>query len=243
MKALLLAAGCGARLRPITNRIPKCLVPIGGRPLLDYWLALLFGQGATEVLINTHYLAEQVERHVRSSPWSDRISLVYEPELLGTGGTLLKNRAFAGNEPLLVAHADNLTFFDLEAFRDSHRARGDQIALTMMTFVTDTPHSCGIVEVNGRGLVEAFHEKVDYPPGKLANAAIYIVNPEVIDFVAALGRTKVDFSTEVVPPFLGRIAVHMGCLYLRDIGTPESLAKAEKDIALLRRLLPAPTVP
>ena len=115
MRALLLAAGIGSRLRPITETVPKCLVPIHGRPLLDYWLNLIFGRDLIErAVINTHYLVETVEAHVAASPWCDRIDLVYEPELLGTGGTLKANRALYGDDDgVLVAHADNLTDFDV----------------------------------------------------------------------------------------------------------------------------------
>src|SRR5258708_3459839 len=113
MKALLLAAGLGTRLRPITNHIPKCLVPIKQKPLLAYWLDLLLPNGIDELLINTHYLPEAVEDFVNQSPWRDRITLVHEDELLGTGGTLLKNRNFFKNESFFIGHADNLTRFDL----------------------------------------------------------------------------------------------------------------------------------
>src|SRR3954465_6326893 len=92
MRALLLAAGIGSRLRPITDTTPKCLVEVQGRPLLDYWLDLVFEGGIERVLLNTHWLAPQVEAHVAKSRWADRIDLVYEETLLGTGGTVLANR-------------------------------------------------------------------------------------------------------------------------------------------------------
>ena len=94
MKALLLAAGEGTRLRPITNRIPKCLVPINDKPLLEYWLDNLSKVGVSEFLINTYYLSEQVEEFVIYSKYKDKITLVYEKELLNTAGTILKNKEF-----------------------------------------------------------------------------------------------------------------------------------------------------
>src|SRR5262245_10195117 len=120
MRALLLAAGLGSRLRPITDTIPKCLVPIHGRPLLDYWLDLLLDAGVERALINTHHHARAVEAHLGRSPWRDRIEIAYEPVLLGTGGTLVANRAFFGPHPLLLAHADNLTDFDVAALLAAH---------------------------------------------------------------------------------------------------------------------------
>lgn len=241
MKAILLAAGLGTRLRPLTNHTPKCLVAINGQPLLDYWLHLLFGHGVTEILINTHYLAEKVEQHVRNGPWAKNITLVHEKSLLGTGGTVAHNQAFIGNEPVLVAHADNLAVFDPRAFWQAHLDQGSEIAMTMMTFVTDSPQTCGILELDAAGRVQAFHEKVANAPGHLASAAVYICNPEIVEFISSLGRTEVDLSTEVIPAFLGRIATYGDCLYLRDIGSPESLGQAEHDMSLFQRLLCAPS--
>ena len=230
MKALLLAAGFGTRLRPLTEHVPKCLVEIRGRPLLGWWFELLFGPGAVErALVNTHYLPEPVRAFVAASPWRERVELVHEDVLLGTGGTVLKNRAFFGDEPFLVAHADNLTLFDAAAFLARHRARPAGTAITMMTFDTDVPKSCGIVEEDAAGRVVAFHEKVANPPGTRANAAVYIFEPEVVAFIAGLGREIVDLSTEVLPHYLGRMCTYHNALYHRDIGTLESLAAAERE--------------
>ena len=97
MRALLLAAGIGSRLRPLTDTTPKCLVPVHGRPLLDYWLDLVFQGGIERVLLNTHWLAPQVYDHVATSRWVARIDLVHEDALLGTGGTVLANRGWFQN--------------------------------------------------------------------------------------------------------------------------------------------------
>ena len=138
------------RLRPLTLTTPKCLIPIYGVPLLDHWLAMLLASGIERVLINTHHLADAVRRHVRQSSWQDRIDLVHEQELLGTGGTILANRDYFGGRAFLVAHSDNLTWFDVGAFIARHDARPPKAMITLMTFETDTPQSCGIVE-QGRG--------------------------------------------------------------------------------------------
>ncbi len=228
MKALLLAAGLGTRLRPITNMVPKCLVPVRGVPLLDYWLDLLLStREITRVLINTSYLADEVRGHVGRSRWRERVDLVHEDRLLGTGGTILANRRYLGAEAFLVAHADNLTRFDVSAFVARHRARPAGCAITMMTFDTDSPASCGIVEQDAIGVVRAMHEKVKTFHGTRANAAVYILEPEVISFIAGLGRPFVDLSTEVLPEYFGRIASFHNSTYHRDIGTTDSLRLAE----------------
>lgn len=226
MKALLLAAGFGTRLRPITNKVPKCLVPIHGKPLLGYWLDLLLPAAIDQVLINTHYLPKLVQDFVDSHPWKNRIKLVHENQLLGTAGTVLKNREWLGDEPFLLAHADNLTQFDVQAFLKAHKMRKQGVEITMMTFKTDTPQSCGIVECDLDNIVIGFHEKISHPPGDEANAAVYIIEPNVIEFIESQNSEILDFSTQVLPHFLTRIQTFCNTGYHRDIGTPESLRLA-----------------
>lgn len=228
MKSLLLAAGFGTRLRPITDTIPKCLVPICGKPLLEYWLDLLKPTHANSILINTHYLPEQVLSFMSGSPWRKGCKLVHESELLGTGGTILKNRDFFENDQaFLVAHADNLTRFDPNEFMLAHYHRDPEVEITMMTFDTDAPQTCGIVEVDQRNRVQAFHEKKSSPPGKRANAAVYIFQPSVIQFLESLNKTIIDISTEVLPHFLDRMQIYHNGDYHRDIGNQRSLELAE----------------
>ena len=227
MRALLLAAGLGTRLRPLTDHTPKCLVEVKGRPLLDYWFEALFDAGAERVLVNTHHLAEKVRTHVALSRFRDRVDLVHEDVLLGTGGTMLANRDWAGDTALFVAHADNLSSFPVREFLEAHARRPSGVLVSMLAFRTDDPRSCGILELDENGLVLAFHEKVADPPGNLANAAVYMVEPEVMDMMSRFGMTAIDFSTQVLPQLMRRIQALDIALYHRDIGTPASLAKAQ----------------
>jgi mannose-1-phosphate guanylyltransferase len=229
MRALLLAAGFGTRLRPLTNSIPKCLVPIHGKPLLQYWLDTFFPSSIERVLVNTHYRPEMVERFIETSSWKGLIDIVHEDQLLGTGGTVLKNYFFFNDEAFIVAHADNLTRFDIEKFITAHHSRPEKAEITMMTFETDDPQSCGIVELNEENVVVAFHEKVEFPPGNKANAAVYIFEPSVIEFVTQLNKKIIDLSTEVLPKFVGKIYTFHNADYHRDIGTIESLELANKE--------------
>ncbi len=229
MRALLLAAGIGSRLRPLTNTTPKCLVRVHDRPLLDYWLDLVFEGGIERALLNTHWLAEQVRGHVATSRWRSRIDLVHEDELLGTGGTILANRDWFQNDAFLVAHADNLTDFDVPGLIAAHRHRPKGHVMTMLGFRTDDPSSCGILELDRQNAVIAFHEKVANPPGNLANGAVYVFEPEVIADIAGLGKDVVDLSTEIIPNYVGRILCVETNGYHRDIGNPESLRRAHSE--------------
>lgn len=229
MKALLLSAGMGTRLRPLTESTPKCLVPINGKPLMEYWLDLLCKTNPIPIIINLHYLSEQVETYINSSPYRNNIKIVHEKHLLGTGGTLLKNRGFFKNDQIFLAHADNLSTFNLNAFIQAHHLRPAPCEITMMTFETPTPQTCGIVELDQNNIVCAFHEKVKNPPGNLANGAVYILEPSVLDFLESLGKDEIDFSTEVLPNYIDRIFTFHNNQYHRDIGTMESYNRAVQD--------------
>jgi mannose-1-phosphate guanylyltransferase len=233
MRALLLAGGYGTRLKPLTNRLPKCLVPIHGRPLLDYWLEALVAGGVTEILVNTHYLAPIVRKFVESCAWAESVTLVHEEQLLGTGGTVVHNSDFFSDEAFIVAHADNLTLFDVQRFIDCHLTRPKSTVMTMMTFETDDPKSCGILELDARGVVVAFHEKVANPPGNFANAAVYIIEPELVGAMKQIGSGELDISTQVIPGLMGRVFTFANNTYHRDIGTIAQWQIANRDFPLL----------
>ena len=227
--ALLLAAGLGSRLRPLTETIPKCLVPIHGRPLLDIWLELLVRGDFGPIYVNTHHHARVVEHYLETAPWKPHVCLSPEPVLLGTGGTLLAHRHQLGNQPFFVAHADNLSRFDLTAFWLAHQQRPKDCILTMMTFATDNPSQCGIVELDQRSVVTAFHEKQEQPPGNIANGAVFFMEPEIFDVLDSCKAEQPDISLDLLPQCLGRIATWHNAVYHRDIGTPESYIQALKD--------------
>lgn len=229
MRALLLAAGFGTRLRPLTDTVPKCLVPINGKPLLGYWLEMLVLAGVQPMLVNLHYMPDAVKQFLQDGPYSQYVTAVYEDVLLGTAGTLLKNRTFFSEEAVMLVHADNLSKFDVDAFVRCHQQRPLGCEITMMTFTAQDPKSCGIVELDARGVVTAFHEKVAAPPGNLANGAVYIVEPTILDFLEGKGKTEIDFSTEVLPAYLGRIFTYHNSIYHRDIGTLESYNAAQAE--------------
>jgi mannose-1-phosphate guanylyltransferase len=225
MRALLLAAGYGSRLRPLTDRIPKCLVPIKGKPLLQIWLERLTDAGVGPFLINTHYLCDQIEAFVASGPYRNKVTLVHETELLGTAGTLLSNLEFFGGDGFLI-HADNYCLADIPSFIRAHRQRPVECLMTMMTFRTNNPSSCGIVELDHRGVVIGFHEKVASPPGNLANAAVYILSAQLLARITSEVGYVNDFSRDVLQRLVGRIFTYETTEPFIDIGTPEAYEAA-----------------
>jgi len=237
VKALLLAAGEGTRLRPLTLSTPKCLVEIGGKPLLAHWLdSLRESRAFDHAIVNTHYLADKVEAFIRQGPHADWVETSREAELLGPGGTLMHHQKALADSDFLVAHADNFSLIDWRGFIAAHEGRPPGCVGTMMTFETDDPRSCGIVDMNAAGVVTAMHEKVEQPPGRLANAAVFLFSPEVFDIIqAAENKAVFDISRDVVPRLFGRLASYQNRAYHRDIGTPMSLDTARRDYDRLSR--------
>jgi mannose-1-phosphate guanylyltransferase len=224
MKAVLLAAGLGTRLRPLTDTTPKCLVPIGGRTMLDIWLDALADLGVDEVLVNTHHLCEQVAIHMAGRDGGPPVRLLHENTLRGSAGTLRAARGLLDGDPwFLAVNADNLTDYDLAALVAAH-SRGGAMA-TLTAFHAPRPSACGILEVDDDGYMVGFEEKPARPYGDLANAGMYAFSREVLDLIH--GREPVDIGTHVLPRLVGRARViGIGAAYLRDIGTPEALAEA-----------------
>ena len=225
----MLAAGYGTRLRPLTDRIPKCLVPIGGKPLLEWWLELLQQHGVTQVLVNTHYLAEQVRGFIQA--YNARhtgvsVTEFYEPELLGSGGTVWANRAFvAGENKFYICYADNLTDMDLTALRAVHAQSG--APLTMALFRSPRPKACGIAQMDATGRIVKFEEKPAQPRGNLANAGVYVAGQGLFDCFPE--QAFLDLGKDVLPRLVGRMAGWETADYLIDIGTPENYEKAKRE--------------
>jgi mannose-1-phosphate guanylyltransferase len=224
MKAVLLAAGLGTRLRPLTDATPKCLVRIGDRTLLDIWLESLGELGVDEVLVNTHHLAGQVAAHIASRVAGPPVRLLHEETLRGSAGTLRAAREVLADGPTFLAvNADNLTDYDLALLVTAH-LEGDAPA-TLTAFHAPRPSQCGILEVDHDGRLTGFEEKPVLPRSDLANAGLYVFDREVLDLIDR--PEPCDIGTHLLPRLVGRARViGIGDAYLRDIGTLEALAEA-----------------
>jgi mannose-1-phosphate guanylyltransferase len=235
VRVLLLAGGLGTRLRPLTDATPKCLVPIAGRPLLDYWLDRFAEAGLRDIRINTHHLADRVREYIERANRRGRFHIVesYEPRLLGSAGTVHANRDLAdGAETCLIVYADNLSDVDLQLMLDFHRGHGDP--LTMMLFRAPHPERCGIAELDAEGRVVEFVEKPERPRSDLANAGLYALTPSAYREVADLDAF--DIGYHVLPRFAGRMRGWTWGGYHLDVGTPEALERASVDAARLRQV-------
>lgn len=226
MKAFLLAAGIGSRLRPITDVTPKCMLDIGGRPLLDIWLDAFDRAGVDEVLLNLHHLPDVVRSYLAGHKRSPAVGTFYEPELLGSAGTLAANRQWVdGEEVFLACNADNLTDFDLRLLVDAHLHHGAIATLTV--FHSANPSAGGVVELDAAGRVTGFVEKPSHPVSDLVNAGMYAFHPSLLEEIT--GAPPKDIGCDLLPRLVGRARAVLVEGYFRDIGTPEAYRLACKE--------------
>jgi NDP-sugar pyrophosphorylase family protein len=231
MKAFILAAGLGTRLRSLGLDLPKVMVPVGGKPLLQHHFENLAAQGVTEFVVNLHYLPEKITDFFGDGArFGVTITYSPEPELLGTAGGVKRMEHALRGGTFLVIYGDNLMNFELAPLAKFHRQRG--AAATMALFESPEPWTGGVVETDAAGKVTAFREKPDPKTisTNLINAGIYLLEPAVLDFIPA-GKFF-DFGKDVFPALLvaGQPVFAMKPrAYIQDVGTPERLAKAQRD--------------
>jgi mannose-1-phosphate guanylyltransferase len=226
MKAFLLAAGIGSRLRPITDTTPKCMIDVAGQPMLDIWLNAFDRAGVEEVLVNLHHLPEIVSRHIAARTAPPRVRTFFEPELHGSAGTLRANRQWVDGEDLFLAcNADNLTDFDLRTLVDAHGEHGAIATLTV--FRSEDPSAGGVVELDADGRVVGFTEKPSHPVSDLTNAGMYAFHPSALDEIDA--ALPSDIGYDLLPRLVGRARAVVVEGYFRDVGTAESYRRAREE--------------
>ncbi len=223
MKAFLLAAGLGTRLRPLTDHIPKCLVEIAGKPLLEWWLIHFRKHGISEVLINLHHLGDEVKRYISQNVKDIKFHFYEEEKLLGSAGTLRENKWFVkGSGSFFILYADNLTNYNLTKFLEFHQVH--KMPFSMALFRTDVPRTKGIVTLGEDKLILEFEEKPREPKSNLANAGMYISEAEILELIPEKDVT--DIGYDLLPGLVGRMAGWETGGYLIDIGTKEHLDRA-----------------
>jgi mannose-1-phosphate guanylyltransferase len=225
MKAFLLAAGHGTRLRPITDSIPKCLVPIQGTPMLAIWLRLCRKLGIIEVLINLHSRADAVRAFLRECGDNDvQVNVVEEKQLLGSAGTLRANRKWVEKEDLFwVFYADVLHRADLHSMLRLHRQH--RMAATLGVYEVPDPSRCGIVTANSNGVIQEFVEKPTHPASNLAFSGLMIGTRAVLDAIPDTVPTDIGFH--VLPKLTGQMMAFPIRDYLIDVGTLDNYQQAQ----------------
>lgn len=224
MKAFLLAGGHGTRLRPLTDSVPKCLVPIRGRPLLDIWLDLCARSGITEVLINLHAHSQAIEQHLKRSQSPVSVCLVHEDRLLGSAGTLAANRAWVGSDPAFwILYSDVLTNANLRRMSEFH-TRHAGIA-TLGLYQVPDPSRCGVAITDDTGLIVDFEEKPQTPRSNWVFSGLMLASPHLFDLIPPC--IPADIAFHVLPRLLGKMLAYPIEDYLLDIGTLPNYQRAQ----------------
>jgi histidinol-phosphate phosphatase family protein len=229
MKAVVLAGGKGTRLG--LDGVPKALVPVDGVPLLERTLAGAVSHGFSHFLVLTGYLGEMIEDQLGDGArFGATIEYVRETEPLGTAGCFNQVRDRL-TEPFLVLYGDILMDVDLRAFTDFALARGG--AGCLFAHPNDHPFDSDLLEVDDQGRILAVHPKphpVDAHYPNLGSAALYVLAPEVLQFVPE--HRASDWGRDVFPLLAKKapLYVYRSCEYVKDIGTPERLARAERHL-------------
>lgn len=233
MRAMILAAGLGTRLRPLTNTVPKPLLPVAGAPLIVWNLLLLRRHGITDVIINLHHLGHLIEKELGDgSRFGMHLSYSREPVILGTGGGIKQAEPFFQGKPFLVLNGDTLTELDLTALVTFHARRG--AIATMVVREDPDADRWGAVEVdaeqqvisiNGRGQAGAARPM----HGRYMFAGIHVMHPRLLRHVP-MGR-----ESSIIDAYVDEIAHGALILghrmegYWSDVGTPERYAQVQRD--------------
>lgn len=233
MKALLLSAGKGERLKPLTNNIPKVMVDLNGKPCILYAIENLKKQGITEFAINTHYLPEKIKQYLGDgSKFGVKIIYSFEKDILGTSGSLNNFKDFF-NETFIVVYSDVLANFDLKPILKTHLENKAEITIALDN--KRDMHGKGVVIIEKNKVLDFLEKPEKEIPNAFINSGFYIVEHSVVKMIPP-GFS--DFAKEIIPQLVktGKVycALHHG--YIFDIGTFEDLEKARTNLTKI--LLP-----
>ncbi len=236
MKAMVLAAGLGTRLRPLTASLPKPLLPLGPYPLLVWNLFLLRQHGIADVMINLHYRGEQIRQALGDgSQWRMRLFYSHEPTLLGTGGGLKRVEAFFQDGPFLVCNGDTVADLDLSRLVAHHR--GEKAMATMALRddpdvarwgVVETDRHDRVLRIHGKGRLAAEGEA---PPSRRLFAGIHVVDPLMLRDLPRNVRVSILDAYVAQLERGATVAGYVFSGYWSDVGTPERYAQVRQDVA------------
>ena len=234
MKAVVLAAGLGTRLRPLTDDRPKCVLPLGGRPLMAYILELLGRHGFDDVFVNLYWRPNVIQEYFRGGEaFGLKIHYLKEEELSGTAGPLRKLADQLARERFLVLNGDNLTNLDLAELLKFHECTGAELTVALhREDPADLPDK-SVAETAEDGRLLRFVEKPTATElfSVWASAGIYVVEPSVIESIPE--RLSYDIGHDLIPALLRegrRVFGFKADFYLVDIGSPQEYARAEADL-------------
>jgi NDP-sugar pyrophosphorylase family protein len=239
VKAMVLAAGQGTRLRPVTHGKPKALVPVAGRPMIDYALLLLRHYGIRDIVINLHHFGQQIESYLgNGARLGVTINYSQEPELLDTGGGLLKAKTFLHDDTFIVINTDALIDVNLAQLVAFHRSRCSLATLVLRPDVNADQYGSMDIDDNGR-IYRFLDSRRDGEPSgalrKLMFTGVQLLEPRIFEFME-VHRVGDKFSTtkQTYPQILRAGQPFYGFCYdgfWQDLGTAERIKQAEASLA------------
>ncbi len=242
MKAMVMAAGAGTRLHPLTFSVPKPLVPIANRPVLEYTIENLRRHGITDVVLNLHNHPQMIRNHFKDgSRWGVRIQYSFEPQLLGTAGGVKKVSSLLKGDTFLIMSGDGLTDIDLTELVAFHRQRRAIGTLALKN--VDSRFEYGVTLTGAQGRVTRFIEKPTWSDvfSSQVNTGIYVFEPSVLAQIPP--RKTYDFGKELWPKLLKNRARIFGQVinaYWCDVGNLSEYRRAQRDVLDGKVRLPFP---
>lgn len=233
-RAMIMAAGVGSRLDPLTQEVPKPLVPVANRPMMDLLLERLSEIGVKDVIANTHYKADKIIERYSKNDLGINFNYVHEETLSGTAGGVKKcQHFFKKGEDFLVLSADGLSNADLASAVDSHTESGAIASMGIKKIAMEEIPHFGVVVVDKDGFVKEFQEKPAIKDAKsdCINTGIYVFNYEIFNYIPA--NTFYDFAKNVFPDLLSKgvkINTFKVKEYWSDIGTIAQYAQSMQDL-------------
>jgi NDP-sugar pyrophosphorylase family protein len=232
MRAMILAAGVGSRLDPLTRNVPKPMVPILNRPVMEYLITLLRKHGFTEIMVNLHYLGDQIAQYFGDgSKWNVEIHWSFEEQLWGDAGSLKRQESFFRDETFLVIGGDDLTDMDLTRVLKTHKEKN--ALATIALSLVDDPSEYGIVLMNEESRITRFLEK---PKGEVifsntANTGVYVFEPEIFELIPhgvfhLFGKQVFPLLLEQHLPLFG----HLTAAYWKDVGNLKIYQQTHRDM-------------
>lgn len=233
MKAMIYAAGYGTRLRPLTEKVPKPLIKVRNKPLLDWIIPRLRQNGIKSVIINTHHLHDRIAEHLNKTDYGVPIEISYEKEILGTGGGLLKTKDFWGTDDFYLCNADILCSASLKNFFEFHKESGNLVSLGTNQRVSDSMllinESDNLVGIQREGKRVVFTEArgAIRPVGF---CGFHMISPKTFsEFSQPICFSIVDEYLKLLGKGITISTWSIGDAYWEDIGTPQSLAEANRN--------------
>lgn len=232
MKAVIIAGGLGTRLQPLTNNVPKPIVPVANRPFIVHQIEHLIKHGIDEVIVNLHYLSNEIKKILDDGKeWGIKIHYSVEESPLGTAGAVKNAEKYFGSEPLIVFNGDVLTDINISKVINFHREKGARVTITL-TEVED-PTEFGLVITDAKDRVTKFIEKPSWEmvTTRNINAGIYVIDPQV--FKAVPVGQPYSFERQLYPGLLEQgepIFGFQSDAYWIDIGKPEKYMEAHQAI-------------